>query len=170
MLGFLPFKTSYGVWSVKAFVPTRLIRYVAWRTASPHRWSGKDTCFNRLLVISKRVLFLLSTIPFCCGEYGAVKCLTIPDLSQNSLNSVDVNSPPLSVRKHLIFAFVSSSTTALNFWNLSNASPFPFRRMDHMYLEWSSIMTRMYRFLAVVGGEIGPHRSPWMSSKMCSAR
>ena len=59
----------------------------------------------------------------------------MPAVSQNLLNSVDVNSPPLSVLKVLIDALVSLSTFVLNFLNFSNASPLFFKSIDHMYRE-----------------------------------
>lgn len=54
-----------------------------------------------------KVLFHLSSTPFCCGVYGAVRYRIIPKLSQNVLNSRETNSPPLSVLDICIFATVS---------------------------------------------------------------
>ena len=89
-----------------------------------------------LLVIPRRVLFCLSTTPFCWGEYGAVKCLEIPFVLQYVWNSFDTNSPPISVLNVLRTTHVSCSTIALNFLNLSNASLFSLSSIVHMYWEW----------------------------------
>ncbi|WZZ09489.1 hypothetical protein YC2023_095410 [Brassica napus] len=89
-------------------------------------------CLRILLVIPINVRFRLSTTPFCCGVYGAVRCLCIPDVSQNWLNSELVNSPPLSVLKTLIDTLVSCSTIALKRLNFSYASLFVFKSMDHI--------------------------------------
>ncbi|MFS7902852.1 hypothetical protein Hanom_Chr01g00016201 [Helianthus anomalus] len=87
-----------------------------------------------LLVIPINVLFLRSTTLFCCGVYGAVSCRTISLTLQNSIKACDVNSPPLSVRKNLIFNPVSFSTVALKPLKISNASLFAFIINVHMYL------------------------------------
>ena len=59
------------------------------------------------------VLFLLFATPFCCGIYATVNCLLIPFSLQKSVNSCDVNSPPLSVRRHFMNVPVSFSTWLL---------------------------------------------------------
>ena len=170
MFGFRPFSTSYGVDNSKALVPTRLIRYVECLTPSPQRKFGTCMCLRMLLVISINVRFLRSTMPFCWGEYGAVSCLLIPESSQKDLNSLEVNSPPLSVLKFLIFAFVSASTINLKILNFSNASCFSFKSIDHIYLEQSSMRTKIYLLFPAVGGLMGPQRSPCISSSTVSAR
>ena len=55
-----------------------------------------------LLAILRIEQFFLSATPFCCGDLGTVRGRRIPFSSQNSLNSFDVNSPPLSDLKALI--------------------------------------------------------------------
>ena len=47
------------------------------------------------------VMFFLSATLFRCGLYGVVESLLIPKTLVNSLNSFDVNSPPLSDRKNI---------------------------------------------------------------------
>jgi hypothetical protein len=73
-------------------------------------------------------LFFLSGTPFCCGLYGTVNYLLIPFSVQNSANSVEVYSPPLSDRKTLIYFLVWFSTRALNSWNLLKTSLLVFRK------------------------------------------
>ena len=53
------------------------------------------------LTISTKVLFIRSATPFCCGDLGIVSSCLIPLSLRYPSNSSEVNSPPLSVRKHL---------------------------------------------------------------------
>ena len=55
-----------------------------------------------LLAILRIEWFFLYATPFCCGDLGTVRGQRIPFASQNSLNSFDVNLPPLSDLKALI--------------------------------------------------------------------
>ncbi|KAK9144242.1 hypothetical protein Sjap_004145 [Stephania japonica] len=50
-------------------------------------------------------------------------------------------SPPLSLRKHLIFFPNSFSTASLNSTNFDNASLFSFKNFTQVYLEKSSTNT-----------------------------
>ncbi|KAJ0936486.1 hypothetical protein HanRHA438_Chr03g0131801 [Helianthus annuus] len=52
-----------------------------------------------VLEASISVLFFLSTTPFCSGVLGMLYCLTIPFDTQNSSNSLFLNSVPLSLLK-----------------------------------------------------------------------
>ena len=60
------------------------------------------------------VLFFLYAIQFCCGLYGVDNFLLIPESLHNSLNSFDVNSPPLFDRKVFSFFYVLFSIKSLN--------------------------------------------------------
>ena len=51
------------------------------------------------LIISTNVLFNLSATPFCSGHFGMVSSCFIPSFFRQLLNSVEVNSPPFSVRR-----------------------------------------------------------------------
>ena len=78
------------------------------------------------------VWFHLSTTPFCCGEYGAVWCRTMPS-AQYAVNSTEVNSPSRSVRSTHSFLPLSASARALNFLTASAASVLLVRSYSHMY-------------------------------------
>jgi hypothetical protein len=110
--------------------------------ASLQKMSDSLESFNIVLSISFTILFFLSSTRFCCGVLDAKKCLLIPCISQNFLDSFEVNSPPLSYRKHLILRFVrlvSFSTSSLKILNLSIASDFFFRKEPYVILVYSSI-------------------------------
>ena len=59
-----------------------------------------------------------SILPFCCGLYGVVNSLLIPEYLHNSLNSFDVNSPPLYDLNVFIFFSMWFSINDLNSLNL----------------------------------------------------
>ena len=90
--------------------------------------------FNIVLTVSCTYLFFLFATPFCWGVLVAEKCLLIPQVSQNSSNSSDVNYPPLSDLKHLIFISASFSTNALKALNFSNASYLCLRKVMQEHL------------------------------------
>ncbi|MFS7975642.1 hypothetical protein Hanom_Chr10g00882971 [Helianthus anomalus] len=52
-----------------------------------------------VLTASIKVLFFLSTTPFCYGVLGMLYCLTIPFFTQKASNSLFFNSVPLSLLK-----------------------------------------------------------------------
>jgi len=101
-LFFLPLHASCGVLFHKLFVGQQFDKYTAQSIASAQNSLGILFVFNMLRVILRIVIFFLSTTPFCCGDVGTIKRRRIPFASQNSLNSLDVNSPPLSDLKDLI--------------------------------------------------------------------
>lgn len=70
----------------------------------------------------------------------------------------------MCVHRGMTFLSRSFSTSVLKILNFSNASPFSFNRIVHMYLVWSSIITNIYLFFEGVCGVIGPHRSACSSS------
>ena len=79
---------------------------------------GKILIMKHFFSASMIVLFFLSATPLCCGLYGVVNSLLIPESLHNSLNSFDVNSPPLSDQKFLILFSMCFSIKALNSLNL----------------------------------------------------
>jgi hypothetical protein len=87
-----------------------------------------------VLAISCTVMFFLFVTSFCYGFIVVENCRLIPCFSQKISNSIEVNSPTLSGRKHLILRSVSFSTISLNTLNLSNAYEFFFRKPTHVIL------------------------------------
>ena len=69
-------------------------------------------------------LFLLSDILFYSRVPGVETFLFTPLSMQNLLNSLEMNSPPLSDLKHFNLLLVSFSTLAKYHLNFSNASDF----------------------------------------------
>ena len=76
--GFLPCQASNGVVPSKLLVGARFRMNTAVLTASPQNAVGIFLAFNMLLAMPTTVWFLLSTTPFCCGEYGAVRWCSTP--------------------------------------------------------------------------------------------
>ena len=115
-------------------------------------------------VMSRIVQFFLSTTPFCRGVYGIEKCLCIPCSLQKEINSLEVNSPLLSVLRQISFNSFSLSACALKLLKASNASNFCFNRETHSILVQSSTSRRKYLLPPRVSRAKGPQRSPWISS------
>jgi len=109
--------------------------------------------------ISRIVQFFISATPFCCGEYEAVKNIHMSCSSQYFMNSVHVNSPPLSDRTVLMCLSVSFSTITLNFLNTSD---FSFKKYTHVFREKSSTKEIKYLLPLKDSGVIGPHTSVWI--------
>ena len=63
-----------------------------------------------------------------------VNCLLIAFCLQNSLNSFELNSPPLLVRKHLTNSNVSFSTIVLKHLKEFKASDFSTNKYTHAFL------------------------------------
>ena len=137
--GFLLEKTSLGVLFLSTLCGVRFCTYTVVLAAFAHR------CIA--IVVSMIVLFFLSATPFYCGLYGVVNCLLIPESLHNSLNSFDVNSPPLFDRKVLILFSVWFSIKDLNSLNLLNASYLFFINYIHSFLEKSSKKHSMHTHL-----------------------
>ncbi|MFS7926021.1 hypothetical protein Hanom_Chr04g00292051 [Helianthus anomalus] len=97
-----------------------------------------------LIAISIMVLFLRSETPFCSGVYGAVKALRIPCMSQKSLNSREQYSPPLSLRRDIIFMPDSFSTLAFQILNLWNTSDLVCKKYTQVILLKSSVNNKKY--------------------------
>ena len=105
------------------------------------------------------VRFFRSLTPFYWGLYGVLKSLLIPDSLHSSLNSCEVNSPPLSDRKVLIFLSVRFSTKALYSLNLLNTSFFPFKKYIQVLHEKPSIKETLYKYPLNELEDMGPHTS-----------
>jgi hypothetical protein len=73
-----------------------------------------------------------STTPFCCGEYGAVKCRSTPVLEKWAASSFDVNSPPRSVQSVCSVHRASVYASAWKRFRASPASSFVVNRTSHM--------------------------------------
>jgi hypothetical protein len=67
-------------------------------TASPQNQPDNPFSFSMLRAAPTTIAFRRSTTPFCWGEYGVVSYRWTPSLAQYWANSVELNSPPLSVR------------------------------------------------------------------------
>lgn len=80
------------------------------------------------------VLFFLFATPFCYAVLGTLSGRRIPCSSQYLLNSLEVNSTPLSVLKALISYPVPFSTNALNFLKVSKASDLFLKKYTHLIL------------------------------------
>src|SRR6185503_1908889 len=76
--GFLPCQASNGVVPFRLLVGVRFRMNTAVLTASPQNAVGIFLAFSMLLAMPTTVWFLLSTTPFCCGEYGAVRWRSTP--------------------------------------------------------------------------------------------
>jgi hypothetical protein len=57
-------------------------KYTATTIASPQKYLGRFLAFIMLHAMATTIWFLLSTTPFCCGEYGAVSCRYTPVSAQ----------------------------------------------------------------------------------------
>lgn len=100
------------------------------------------------------VQFFLLAMSFCCGVYAVVNCLLMPFSLQNSSNSCELNSPPLSAHKHLTNNPVSFSTILLKHLKECKASYFSAKKYTHVFLLKSSIKHKMYLFLLLDVGVI----------------
>jgi hypothetical protein len=63
-------------------------------TASPQKQFGIDMALSMEHAMPNTDWFLLSTMPFCSGVYGIVRCLYTPCSEQYSVKPRVVNSPP----------------------------------------------------------------------------
>jgi hypothetical protein len=133
-------------------------------TASPQNAADIFLLFSVLLAMPTMVWFRRSTMPFCCGEYGAVRWPTTPLLARYVVNSTDVNSPPRSVRSTHSFFPDSASARAWNCLIAAAASSLLVISRRHMYMLQSSTNRRKYRRPPYMADMIGPHRLPWTSS------
>jgi hypothetical protein len=63
-------------------------------TASPQKNPGRFLAFIMLRAVATTIWFRRSTMPFFCGEYGAVNCRYTPIAAQCLVKSAEMNSPP----------------------------------------------------------------------------
>ena len=97
---------------------------------------GRPTFNPMHLTLSAKVLFILSTTPFCCGVLLTVKWQVIPSNSQNLMNSLFLYSRPLSILRYIVFLPVWFSTYAFHFLNMPNTSDLCFIKCIQPF--WSS--------------------------------
>ena len=77
-LGLRPYQASNGVLPFRALVGAWLRMNTAVVTASPQNLTGMLLVFIMDQAMPTTVWFCRSTTPFCCGEYGVVRCRTTP--------------------------------------------------------------------------------------------
>jgi hypothetical protein len=100
--------------------------------ASPQNLAGMFIALSMLLTIPTMVWLRHSITPFCCGEYGTVRCRIVPRSAQNAANSFDVNSPPRSMRRVCSLWPDSISAAVGNRWRDSAALSFIVSCTTHM--------------------------------------
>jgi len=81
----------------------------------------------------------------------------MPSLLQNSSNALEVNSPPLSVRKQIMLSPASFSTSALKLLNKERVSDFSLKKCVQVLHDKSSIKLRIYLLLLLDVGRICQH-------------
>lgn len=86
------------------------------------KYLGIDFSVKRQQIMFSMVRFCHSATPFYCGVQEAVSCLLMPYDSQNMLNGIEVNYPPLSLLRHLMLILISFSTELLKILNTSKLS------------------------------------------------
>ena len=130
-------------------------------TASAQKYVGNLASSNIVLPASIRVLFFLSTTPFCWGVPGAENCWVIPLTLQNSSITEFLNSVPLSLLRILTLYLVPVSISLTWSSNISAVSSFLWRKYTQVNLVNSSTMTRVYLFLLMDMTFTGPNKSRW---------
>ena len=107
-----------------------LCTYIVVLATSAHRYIGRS--WSWIMNHSFYNFHDRSILPFCHTIFlwimGMVSSLLIPCSLQYSLNSLDVNSPPLSDLKILILFTERFSTRALNSLNFSKTSSLFFKK------------------------------------------
>src|SRR5262245_8631823 len=104
---------------------------------SNQNWGCRPDSARMAVIISPN--FLLSL-----GLFLVVCCLSIPCSRQNSSNSLDIYSPPLSSLIVLILQSNRFSTNALNTLKAPNVSAFFFIGITHLSLVQSSLKSAQY--------------------------
>ena len=89
---------------------------------------GKFTLTSIDLAVLTRVRFIRYATPFCSGFFGNVNSWCTPSAVRCASNSLEVNSPPLSVRIALSFLLVDFSTMAFHSRNFSNTWSLDFKK------------------------------------------
>ena len=128
-------------------------------TDSAQKDNGSPESASMVLAASIRVLFFLSTTPFCSGVLGMLNCLAIPFDTQNSSNSLFLNSVPLSLLKTFTGKSYCFSTFVTNSFRIPAVSSLEWRKKVHVNLEKSSTITSQYLFFLRLMICTGPNRS-----------
>src|SRR4051812_42313109 len=89
----------------------------------------------------------------------------IPLLQRYVSNSLDVNLPPLSVRRTLMHLLVWFSTMLWKLLNFSRTSCLWLRKYTKLFLDLSSMKVTKYLFSPIDFELIGPHTSLWTISR-----
>ena len=139
ILIWLTYGFSLEKYSSKVFSPStqwgvRFSTYTIVVASFSQRCIGRSWSCIIVFAASMMVLFFRSTTPFFWGLYGVLNSLLISDSPQSSLNSSDVNYPPLFERRILIFLSVWFSTKALYSLNLLKTSVFLSRNISKYYV------------------------------------
>lgn len=98
-----------------AFVREMLRKYIVVATSFAQNSVRTPFVVIMLLAILTTILFFCSITLFCSGVHGADNFLWIPFSSHKTLNSSEVNSPPLFERRAFMLLPLYFSTNALNF-------------------------------------------------------
>ncbi|MFS7952032.1 hypothetical protein Hanom_Chr07g00602171 [Helianthus anomalus] len=115
-------------------------------TASAQKVKGKPESSSMVLAVSIKVLFFLSTTPFCSGVLGMLYCLTIPFFTQKASNSLFLNFVPLSLLKLFTGRSNCFSTCVTRSCKMPAVSSFECKKKVHVNLEKSSTITKQYLF------------------------
>ncbi|KAF5757203.1 hypothetical protein HanXRQr2_Chr17g0823801 [Helianthus annuus] len=99
-----------------------------------------------VLAASIKVLFFLSTTPFCSGVLEMLYCLTIPFFTQKASNSLFLNSVPLSLLKLFTGRSNCFSTCVTKSCKMPAVSSLKCKKKVHVNLEKSSTITKQYLF------------------------
>lgn len=138
--GFLLLRASYGVWPLTEMVGDWFKMAIAIEVAFAHRDGRRFISFSIDRAIMTTMRFFLSTTPLCMGVYNAVSWWWMPRNSLCTLNSLKVNSPPLSAWKTFKHRPNYFSCICLKALKWSKALDFHYRKYAQLYREWSSVM------------------------------
>src|ERR1044071_4910194 len=104
-------------------------------TASSQKYKGRPESANIVLAPSIKVLFFLSTTPFCSGVLATLNCLIIPLDKQKSFRVLFLNSVPLSLLIVLTGREYCFSTCRMKNLMISAASSLENKKNTHVNLE-----------------------------------
>ena len=94
------YKYKDHCWTARTpFSSTERLYNTAVKRLSAQIFFGSLAPINIERKASTNFLFICSATPFCSGVFGIVSSCLTPSASKYSLNSVEVYSPPLSVRR-----------------------------------------------------------------------
>ena len=137
--GFSPEKSSSRFLLSSTRWGVRFYTYIAVLAAFSQRCIGRSWSCNIAFVASMMVWFFRFATPFYWGLYGFINSLLIPYSLHSSLNSSEVNSPPLFDRRVLIFLSAWFSTKALYSLKLLKTLIFSFKKYIQVLQHKSSI-------------------------------